>query len=196
MNLNYIFEYIQNICQNISDILEVDVTLVSKDMKRIAGTGIFKDRIGEQIPKESVYNKILQNGKTYKIDRKYEYMCRKCCHNETCKELADICTPVMKNDEILGVLGIAVIDEVRKDIIFSKEREIIALIENMSSLISFKLDELYKRQIKTIEILEKEEIEKAIKEYGTSTESMKKIADALDIGIATLYRKIKKFNIK
>ena len=66
----------------------------------------------------------------------------------------------------------------------------------MSDLISFKLDEMYKEDIKTVEQLEKEEIEKAIKKYGSNTQEMKQVAEALNIGIATLYRKVKKYNIK
>ena len=66
----------------------------------------------------------------------------------------------------------------------------------MSNLISYKLDELYKAEIKTVEQLEKEEIEKAINKYGSNTQEMKQVAKALDIGIATLYRKVKKYNIK
>ena len=66
----------------------------------------------------------------------------------------------------------------------------------MSNLISYKLDELYKAEIKTVEQLEKEEIEKAINKYGTNTQEMKQVAEALNIGIATLYRKVKKYNIK
>ena len=50
----------------------------------------------------------------------------------------------------------------------------------------------------SLQIIEnlKEEIEKAIKKYGSNTQEMKKVADALNIGIATLYRKVKKYNIK
>ena len=59
-----------------------------------------------------------------------------------------------------------------------------------------KLDELYKAEIKTVEQLEKEEIEKAINKYGSNTQEMKQVAKALNIGIATLYRKVKKYNIK
>ena len=39
-----------------------------------------------------------------------------------------------------------------------------------------------------------EEIEKAIKKYGSNTQEMKQVAEALNIGIATLYRKVKKYN--
>ena len=49
MKLNDITQYIQDICQNISNVLDVDVTVVSKDLYRIAGTGIFKDKIGDKI---------------------------------------------------------------------------------------------------------------------------------------------------
>ena len=49
---------------------------------------------------------------------------------------------------------------------------------------------------KILEQLEKEEIEKAIKKYGSNTQEMKQVAEALNIGIATLYRKVKKYNIK
>jgi len=55
---------------------------------------------------------------------------------------------------------------------------------------------MYKEEIKTVEQLEKEEIEKAIKKYGSNTQEMKQVAEALNIGIATLYRKVKKYNIK
>ena len=47
-----------------------------------------------------------------------------------------------------------------------------------------------------MEQLEKEEIEKEIKKYGNNTQEMKQVAKALNIGIATLYRKVKKYNIK
>ena len=77
-----------------------------------------------------------------------------------------------------------------------KFQELCAFINSMSNLISYKLDELYKAEIKTVEQLEKEEIEKAINKYGSNTQEMKQVAKALNIGIATLYRKVKKYNIK
>ena len=78
----------------------------------------------------------------------------------------------------------------------SKDKELRAFVGSLSDLISFKLDEMYKEEIKTVEQLEKEEIEKAIKKYGSNTQEMKQVAEALNIGIATLYRKVKNYNIK
>ena len=44
--------------------------------------------------------------------------------------------------------------------------------------------------------MEKRMIEKAIARYGTGTADKKKVAEVLGIGVATLYRKIKKYGIE
>lgn len=190
-----ITNYIQSVCQNISTVLDVDVTVVSRDLIRISGTGIFESKINEVISDNSVYSKVLSTGKPYIINRESEHSCKTCIHNKDCKELADICAPIKLGDNILGILGIAAFTEEQKNKILSKDQELSEFISSMSNLISYKLDELYKEEIKTVEQLEKEEIEKAIKKYGSNTQEMKQVAKALNIGIATLYRKVKKYNI-
>ncbi|WP_297136763.1 helix-turn-helix domain-containing protein [Terrisporobacter sp.] len=195
MKLIDITNYIQSICQNISTVLDVDVTVVSRDLVRIAGTGIFESRIGEKISDKSVYSNVLNSSKSYIFNRELEHSCKDCIHNKDCKELADICTPIKLGDDNLGILGIAAFTEEQKNKILSKDQDLREFINSMSNLISYKLDEMYKEEIKTVEQLEKEEIEKAIKKYGSNTQEMKQVAKALNIGIATLYRKVKKYNI-
>lgn len=195
MKLNDIKNYIQSVCQNISTVLDVDVTVVSKDLVRIAGTGIFKDKIDEKISDKSAYSNVLISGESCIINRELEDTCKNCIHNNDCKELADICTPIKLGNHNIGVLGIAAFTEEQKNKILSKDQELTEFINSMSNLISYRLDEMYKEEIKTVEQLEKEEIEKAIKKYGNNTQEMKQVAKALNIGIATLYRKVKKYNI-
>lgn len=195
MKLIDIKNYIQSICQNISTVLDVDVTVVSKDLVRIAGTGIFKERIDEKISDKSAYSNVLISGEPYIINREIENSCKNCIHNKDCKELADICTPIKLGNHNIGILGIAAFTEDQKNKILSKDQELCEFISSMSNLISYKLDEMYKEEIRTVEELEKQEIEKAIKKYGNNTQEMKQVAKALDIGIATLYRKVKKYNI-
>lgn len=196
MKLEEINNFIQSTCENISAILEVDVTLVNKNLQRIAGTGVFKDKIGEIIDENSVYSKVLASKTSYIMNKEIEEKCRDCANQERCKELADICSPINLNEDILGVLGIAAFNEEQKNKILKKDKDLISFIENISQLISYKLDELYKAQIQTFDNVEKTEIIKAINKYGSNTEGMKKVAKALNIGIATLYRKVKKYNIK
>ncbi|MDU7537725.1 MAG: helix-turn-helix domain-containing protein, partial [Peptostreptococcaceae bacterium] len=150
----------------------------------------------EKISDHSAFSKVLKSQKPYIINRDLEDNCKICVHKEDCKELVDICSPIMLGSNNLGILGIAAFTEEQKNKILSKDQELCAFINSMSNLISYKLDELYKAEIKTVEQLEKEEIEKAINKYGSNTQEMKQVAKALNIGIATLYRKVKKYNIK
>ena len=124
MKLNDITQYIQEICQNISKVLDVDVTVVSKDLYRIAGTGIFKDKIGDKISEEAVYSNVLKTGNSYIINKEIEIRCKSCSSREHCKELADICTPIKLGSENLGILGIAAFTEEQKQKILSKDKEL------------------------------------------------------------------------
>ena len=162
VKLDDITNYIQSICENICTVLDVDVTVVSKDLIRIAGTGVFKDKIYEKISDHSAFSKVLKSHKPYIINRDLEDNCKICVHKEDCKELVDICSPIMLGSDNLGILGIAAFTEEQKNKILSKDQELCAFINSMSNLISYKLDELYKAEIKTVEQLEKEEIEKLI----------------------------------
>jgi transcriptional regulator with PAS, ATPase and Fis domain len=193
--LNNITSYIQNICENISKVLDVDVTLVTNDLTRIAGTGVFEEKIGESLSEESAYSHVIESGESYIIIKDVDEKCSNCSRKEICKELADICTPVKLNEEILGVLGIGAFSEEQKNKILSKDKELSKFIKSMSDLISFKLYEMYDQEDRTMSDIEKAAIQKSILKYGTNTEAMKKVAEALNIGIATLYRKVKKYNL-
>ena len=82
MKLMDITNYIQSVCQNISTVLDVDVTVVSRDLIRISGTGIFESKINEVISDNSVYSKVLSTGKPYIINRESEHSCKTCIHNK------------------------------------------------------------------------------------------------------------------
>ena len=50
--------------------------------------------------------------------------------------------------------------------------------------------------LEDFEIIEKKYIEKALLAYGDDTEGKKYISEKMNIGLTTLYRKMKKYNIK
>ena len=66
---------------------------------------------------------------------------------------------------------------------------------NLNHLPKFLIAENTDFSSLSLDNMEKEYIKKAFKLYGTSPEGKQKSADELGIGIATLYRKIKKYNI-
>ena len=64
---------------------------------------------------------------------------------------------------------------------------------------SSAIDELLfndKSELEDFEKIEKVYIEKSLKKYGNDTENKKYIANKMNIGLTTLYRKMKKYDIK
>lgn len=78
---------------------------------------------------------------------------------------------------------------------------IINVIEEKDSLVSLKhlppkfINPSEKKEMKTLAEIEKEAINTLLEKYGNSSKAKEKIAKILDIGIATLYRKIKTYNL-
>lgn len=59
INLKYIKDEIQNIAEAIEAVLEIDVTIVDEDLVRVAGTGIYVQKIGKKVNEYSVFKKSL-----------------------------------------------------------------------------------------------------------------------------------------
>ena len=50
---------IQNIAEAMLSVLNIDVTIVDENLERIAGTGIYLDKIGEKVNGYSAFKKCL-----------------------------------------------------------------------------------------------------------------------------------------
>ena len=72
-------------------------------------------------------------------------------------------------------------------------------ILNNSSKLSSPADKVILKEDMTLdnfENIEKKYIEKALSIYGNDTDGKKYISEKMNIGLTTLYRKMKKYNIK
>ncbi|MEA4961736.1 MAG: hypothetical protein VB114_08795, partial [Lutispora sp.] len=61
--LKLIDNKIQSLAESLSSILNVEITVVDSSLLRIAGTGDFYHRINESSPENSLFAKVLKNGK-------------------------------------------------------------------------------------------------------------------------------------
>lgn len=57
INIDCIQDEIEKVAQAISLVLDIDVTIVNDDMVRIAGTGVYKDKLGQKIEGMSAFKK-------------------------------------------------------------------------------------------------------------------------------------------
>ena len=189
IELGYIKKDIQNIADAIESVLKIDVTIVDENLIRIAGTGKYINKIGEEISGYA-FKKSLSDKEAIVIDNpKKSVICKECSKFRNCNEYGEICCPIVCDEKSYGVIGLIAFSEEQRQIIEKNSSGMINFLTRMADLLSGKL----KAAIKSYEL----DIEK--KKLETLVDGMDKAVVSIDIdGRIDRYNlKFKKmFNIK
>ncbi|MBO3445357.1 sigma 54-interacting transcriptional regulator [Clostridium sp. CCUG 7971] len=182
ISLEYIKDDIQNIAEAIVAVLGIDVTIVDQNLVRIAGTGIYIDKVGKKVYGYSAFKKSLTEQIDILIDDpSCNDICKECDSNIGCKEFAEVCCPIICEEKSYGVIGLIAFTENQANIIKDNKDNLMNFLGKMADLISNKL----KAQIKTYEL----ELEK--KRLETLIDSMDKAIVSINVD-----GKIDKYNSK
>lgn len=160
MSLNSIKNSVQEVAEAISAVLHVDVTIIDKDFKRIAATGQYKKRIGNKIPSKCLFEYVIKEKKPHYIHKNdnrsndVELICNSCEAKNTCTEFATIGYPIMKDDKVIGVIGINVFNENQCDIINKDFDSMMVFLNKLSMLIVGNI--IYDDTIKKLQIQKEE----------------------------------------
>lgn len=124
----------------ISSVIKVDVEIVDKNLCRIAGTGIYKDAINKDISKEGyVYDYVIKTGEKQIIKNPGQhYLCKKCNHGNNCLEKMLVCTPIILNDDIIGVIGLVCSKDSQRNHFIENFDSFIQMLYQISDFISTK----------------------------------------------------------
>lgn len=142
MDLLYqIKDDIQKYAETISKVIDLQVEVMSKNFIRVAGTGILRDKISENMFNEAhIYKEVLKTGKTIVIKNpREEKLCIDCASRKNCKEILEVSTPIIFNSEIVGVIGLICFNEEQKNSFLLKEDYYIGFIGQMSMFISSRI---------------------------------------------------------
>ena len=128
-NLSNISDTVQKYAKITAKIVKVDVEVVNRDLIRIAGTGIFSERINEDVSENShVYKNAIKTGEIQIIrEPGRDERCRDCKIKNECNETFEISMPINMKGEIIGVIGMASKDDESKKL----------LEENLDSYLDF-----------------------------------------------------------
>lgn len=124
----------------IAHVIRVDVEIVDVNLFRIAGTGIYADRINEDMSKEGfVYKHVLMTGKSQFIEDpgKHE-LCSICPKEGCCDEKLELCTPITLGEEIIGVIGLICFAEAQKNQLLQDLNFYQLFLEQIADFISAK----------------------------------------------------------
>lgn len=124
----------------IAQVIGVEVEIVDSSLFRIAGTGIYKNRINEDISEEGfVYKTALKTGNPQIIDNPgRNRICLSCPKQLICVEKFEMCTPIKLNENIIGVIGLICFDENQKERLLENFDAYVAFLEQIAEFISAK----------------------------------------------------------
>ncbi len=143
INLIDISDVVNKYAKLLSNILKLDVEIVDYNMQRIAGTGIYKDGVGENIESAGyVYKEALITGEAKIIeDPGDNILCKNCINKGNCKEFMEICVPIKYERAIFGIIGLVCSTEEQKEHLISNFKTIMSFLEQISEFIAIKLIE-------------------------------------------------------
>ncbi|MDO5027634.1 MAG: sigma 54-interacting transcriptional regulator [Bacillota bacterium] len=150
-----LYDFAQGISDAIFGITGCHVTISDTNNIRIAGTGDFKNTIGEKIPEFSAFKSAREKKKTIIVrDPKADHECVYCDKRGICQEKFEICSPIIFEDTVIGVLGLIATTEAQRDFLMDREESFYQYIEQMAALLASHMMEI---QIKNrIELQNKE----------------------------------------
>ena len=144
-SLLHIKEDVNRYVNIISNLINVDVGVVDKNMMRVTGTGLYKNIAGVSAL-GSVYKNTLETGQTHIIENPRNHdLCSHCRDKENCKEKLEISTPIYCQNEIVGVLGLVCFNDDQKKKILTNIDSYLNFTKQIAEFIGIKFFEYQER---------------------------------------------------
>lgn len=198
--LKEIHQTVQRTAEAIADVLKIEVEIADSNLVRVAGTGQYKEQCGSVMQDGFVYQHVLATGNTVVIENPgYHDLCQPCPRRGICYESGEIASPILLHDKPVGVIGLISFDPVQAKRLMDNREWMLQFVVKMAELIAGNLSAIMVKEENiaplNLESLEKEAIIKALAEFSGSAGSKEKAAKLLGISRATMYRKIREYEI-
>lgn len=135
---------VQQVAEAIAIAVGVEVEIVDNQLTVIGGTSIYENRIGQKeeggrVDGDYLYARVMRSGVTECIEDaiNYKYYDSMIPEGEQ-RELAEICTPIKLNKQVLGVIGMVAIDKKQKALLLDKRESMMDFAEKMADLLAAK----------------------------------------------------------
>jgi transcriptional regulator with PAS, ATPase and Fis domain len=142
--LSEIAPSVQQVAEAIAIAVGVEVEIVDDQLTIIGGTAAYANRIGQkeesgEVNGNYLYARVLRSGRTeYVEDALSDLSYGTSALQGEYKELAEICTPILVQDKIVGIIGLVALTEEQRAILLDKKRSMVTFIEKMADLLSAK----------------------------------------------------------
>ncbi|WP_027626455.1 sigma-54-dependent Fis family transcriptional regulator [Clostridium lundense] len=122
----------------ISQILHVEIEIVDENLDRIAGTGVFENKINENMAEAGyVYKNVLKSGEIQIVYKPGEdKLCIPCPKRDMCEEKFEMSTPIKLNGETIGVIGLICLTEQQRQHLMERFDVHMEFLQQISEFIS------------------------------------------------------------
>ena len=144
-NNNHLINFAQQTADAISSVLNMQVTVVDSDVRRVAGTGCFSLTLDKVLSPNYIFYEVIKTGERCFIENPGKTpICRDCEEREWCKEKATLLVPVKLEGQVIGAIGIAAMNEDDKERLSKHTTEFTVFMEKMADMLAAKVkSELY-----------------------------------------------------
>jgi PAS domain S-box-containing protein len=139
-----IAESVQQVAEAISIAVGVEVEIVDNELTLVGGTGVYKGRSGAKeeqglIDGNFIYAGVLRGGETMFVPNTSEYKnYGASIASDVSRELAELCTPIVADGSVIGIIGLVAMEEEQKDVLIRNEKDMTTFLEKMADLLAAK----------------------------------------------------------
>ena len=138
---------VQQVADAITAALGVDAEIVDNELNIVAGTGHYKAKVGlkeegGRLDSGFMYSRVLKTGKAFTVrdaisDPYYGPLLQKGSEYE----LAEVCSPILYENRILGVIGLVAFTEDQRGNLLKNDKDLHYFLSRMSYLLASKASE-------------------------------------------------------
>ena len=135
MTLSKISTISQEISEAISSVLQVDVTIANEHLIRVSATGQYKPLIGQRLPLNSSFEETAIKKEPQFVANPNSDECIKCTSRGYCNEKAAIAYPIIKGEDLIGIIGLIAFDLEQKEELLSRYDYLVGFLNRISDLL-------------------------------------------------------------
>ena len=140
-SLQALSESVQQFAEVLKAAISLEVDVFDKDLNRVAGTGITKEKIGCKIEINGIVNTQIYQGKDrVVIDAPgVSDMCLRCSHYGSCIYKKAVYASIKSNNQVIGAMGIFALDAIQEEALTSHVEAMLDLVDKIADLIGSKV---------------------------------------------------------
>lgn len=183
MPFSLVNQKIQQVAEATSAVLGLGVTVLDYNLKRIAGTGPYRELVGRTAERESSFGEVLATGETIIVNKDNDnQFCQACPKRLECTETAHICAPIKVEGKVWGVFGMIAWTEAEREQLLTGQEGYARFIEKMAELISYQISEQKAQEKLQNALRQLEEVVNTVQEGLLSVDNRGRVITANKVG--------------